>query len=189
MRRCCRRHCNNSHELKIDYDALSQSLVKAIDKASEHKVKKERDERINAQQTWLNSVGLTATKQPLKALQLIWFIFRFPFISKDKIVDERATIVLSRMVILAILKPFQILFALLGVFSFVACFNVFNFSEWTYKNLFFIAPLFLAWVIYGMIRMSCIEIDKMKDSQILMTILSSITSFVAMIIAIVALFV
>ena len=189
MKRCGRRCSNNSRKKTFDYDALSQSLVKALEKAAEHKIEKEQTKYEKTQNAWSTSMKLTAKKQPFKALQHIWFIIRFPFISKKKIVNERATIVLSKMVILSILKLFQISFALIGLFSFVACFNLFDFSNWTYKNLIFIFLLFIAWVIYGIIRMSCVEIDKMNDGQLLMTILSSITSFIAMLVAIVALFV
>lgn len=189
--RCkCRKKDNlkkstNTIAIDIDYKKLAQAIVNAHEIASKNRIKEEKENH----KKWLENHNLSATTQPLKFFQLIWFVLRFPFIRKSKISAGRASYALEKTVVISILRCFQILFLFLGVVSAIALLNNFDFQNWNANNLIFAATLFLAWVFYGTIRMSIIEIDKMRDRQMLLSILSAITSFVAMIVAIVALFV
>lgn len=175
--------------IAIDYDRLAQAIVKANEIATEKQIEKEEEAERKNQEEWKKSNWLSATTQPLKTFQIIWWVLRLPFVRKKKITDNRATKVLTKMVVINILRLFQISFALLGILSVVGLLNRFDFPHWTVNNLFFASTLFLSWVFCGIIRMSVIEIDKMRDQQMLLSVLSAITSFVAMIVAIVALFV
>lgn len=181
---------NNSQiNISLDYDKLAEAIVKANKISAEKLAEDEKKANESAQKDWLKFNHLDAEKQPKKFLQQIGYILRLPFIKKDKFSKDKATFALEKTLVIEILQLFQLAFAVLGVISLIGILNVFNFSTWSPYNLIFIATFFLSWVMYGTFRMSAIEIDKMQDRQMLLSILSALTSFVAMVVAIVALFV
>lgn len=173
----------------IDYDKLADTIVRANEIYAEKARQKEIESQKESHDERMRSLHLDAKEQPKKFIQLLWFIIRLPFIKRDDILDDKATFSLYKTIVCEILRLFQIAFAIIGIISFVGVLNCFNFGTWTYYNLIFIAILFLSWVMFGLFRMSAIEIDKMQDRQMVLSIISAITSFIAMVVAIVALFV
>lgn len=173
----------------IDYNKLAEAIVKATEIASERKLKKDTDAQAEANKQWRKVNHIDAEKQPKKLFQQLWFFIRFPFVRKKNMVSNRASYVLQAMVIVSILRIFQFVFAILGIASLIGICNTFNFTEWNVANLYFICPLMIVWFIYGLLRMCIVEVDRLRDRQLLLAALSAITSFVAMIVAIIAIFV
>lgn len=173
----------------IDYNKLAEAIVRANELAAERKAERERKAQEKSEAQWRKAIRVDAEKQPKKFFQELGFVLKLPFIKKEKISDDRATFALERTVVCEILKLFQAAFAIIGIISVIGVLNCFKFATWTYYNLFFIAAFVNSWIMCGIFRMSAIEINKMQDRQMVRSILSAITSFVAMIIAIVALFV
>lgn len=181
---------NNSQiNISLDYDKLAEAIVKANKISTEKLAEEEKKANETTQKNWLKLNHLDAEKQPKKFFQAFWWFIRFPFIKKENILQDKSTFAIIQTVVIGILRLFQIAFFLLGIVSICGVVNMFDFSTWSPYNLAFLAVLFLSLVLYGAFRMSAIEIDKMHDRQMLLSILSAITSFVAMVVAIVALFV
>ncbi len=180
---------NNFVVREIDYDKLAAAIIKAHDKIEKNKKQEEVKEQEQARRNWREVTGITAKNKALKILQTLWFMILFPFVPKKKFVNDYATSALLIEATRMILGVFQLLFLAITAFSLVATLNVFNFKEWQWNNLLFISTLLISWIFYGLLRMSRAEISNMNDKQLLMAIFSSVTSFVAMILALVALFV
>ena len=191
MRKRCRR-CyikrRRPFEVRIDNDALAKSFVSEFKNASEKEFENKKLNEKLEQEKLLKQWGISSNNAFLRTLQYVLFVLKFPFIKRKTINDERATKLLSKMIIIAILTPFKIAFASAAIVFFLMILNFFKFNTWSLVNLYMTAPLVFCWIMYGLLRMSIIEVDKMKDGQMLMAILSAITSFVAMVIAIIALF-
>lgn len=173
----------------IDYDKLADAIVRANELTAERMAERERKVQEKAEAQWRKANHIDAEKQPKNFFQELGFVLRLPFIKKEKISDDRATFALERTVVCEILKLFQAAFAIIGIISVIGALNCFKFATWTYYNLFFVAVFVISWIMCGIFRMSVIEINKMQDRQMVLSILSAITSFIAMIIAIVALLV
>ena len=173
----------------IDYEKLADAIVRANEIAHERKAKKDAEAQAEENKQWRKANHIDSEKQPKKFFQQLWFFIRFPFIRKKNMVSDRASYALQMLVIVGILRIFQFMFAILGIVSLIGVCNIFNFNEWNIANLYFICPFMIAWIIYGLLRMCIIEVDRLRDRQLLLAVLSAITSFVAMIITIVALFV
>lgn len=181
---------NNSQiNISLDYDKLAEAIVKANKISTEKLAEEEKKANETTQKNWLKRNHLDAEKQPRKFFGFIWFVLRLPFVKKEDISRDEVTSALVKYCVYYIFKLFQLVFLLLCFLSILGTINVTNFSAWSPYNLFFVAPLFSCWGMSGIFRMSAIEIDKMHDRQMLLSILSAITSFVAMVVAIVALFV
>lgn len=181
---------NNSQiNISLDYDKLAEAIVKANKISTEKLAEEEKKANETTQKNWLKLNHLDAEKQPKKFFQAFWWFIRFPFIKKENIEQPRATYALEMLAVIGILKVLQILFGILIIVSVLIILNYFKFSEWSFYNLYGIGFFVFSWLMYGLVRMSAIEIDKMQDRQMLLSILSAITSFVAMVVAIVALFV
>lgn len=168
---------------------MAEAIVKANKISAEKLAEDEKKANESAQKDWLKLNHLDAEKQPKKFFQELWWFIRFPFIKKENIEQPRATYVLEILAVVGILKVLQILFGILIIVSVLIIFNFFKFSEWSCYNLYGIGFFVVSWLMYGLVRMSSIEIDKMHDRQMLLSILSAITSFAAMVVAIIALFV
>lgn len=173
----------------IDYDKLAEAIIRATETASERKLKKDAEAQAEANKQWRKANHIDSEKQPTKFFQQLWFLVRFPFIRKKNMVSDRASYALQMIVIVGILRIFQIVFAILGIASLIGVCNTFNFNEWNVTDLYFVCPLMISWIIYGLLRMCIVEVDRLRDRQLLLAVLSATTSFVAMVVAIVALFV
>lgn len=190
-----RKHCRRCYmkrrrpfEVRIDNNALAKSLVSEFKNTSEKESENKKLNEELEQEKLLKLWGISSNNAFLRTLQCVLFVFKFPFIKRKTINDERATKLLSKIIIIAILTPFKVAFASAAIVFLLMILNFFKFNTWSLVNLYMIAPLVFCWIMYGLVRMSIIEVDKMKDGQMLMAILSAITSFVAMVIAIIALF-
>mgnify|MGYP006972223043 CR=1 FL=1 len=178
--RCGRVYHVKSKPVEIDYDKLADAIVAAherIEKDAERK-------QMEAQNAWREHLGVREDgKLTFRA------VGRLLFLKKEAAKNDFATTAVTKSLLIWILRAFQIA-ALLGTaVSVVGVFNVFDFSTWTAVNLLFILFTLIFMALFCVLRITILEIEQMKDRQYLLAILSAITSFLAMILALIALFV
>ena len=178
--RCCRVYRVKSKPAGIDYEKLADAIVAAherIEKDAERK-------QIEARNAWWKYLGVReGGKLTFRA------VGRLLFLKKEAAKNDFAITAVTKSLLIWILRAFQI-FALLGIaVSIVGIFNVFDFSTWTAANLLFILFTLIFVVFFCVLRITILEIEQMKDRQYLLAILSAITAFLSMILALITLFV
>ena len=173
---------------EINYDKLAEAVVCATERLEEKKDKKKEEENNLQKAEWDRILKQKMYPENKKWLQRKLHQFRNEFMAyivlsffKEKNTrDAIATLTLIRLAtetMFSCVKWILYFFSIMFIYSF--CVNSAN-------NVILLAFAFLAWTIARIIRIAVFEIKKMKDSNLILNIFSGSISFVALIVAIVA---
>lgn len=174
----------------IDENVLSQAIVNAYQIIEENKKKEEYALEKAAQKEWDEIIGQKKypqnEKSYLKKFHKIrndaYLIWNFLFFEPKNVKDMRTTMGLLQMAIISI---FIMCKWFLYLVSLVAIYLAFSKKEAIISYLLF---AFVSWIFARAFRIAVFEIEKMKDGNLLISLFSACTSFVAMVVAIIALF-
>lgn len=187
---------NRKQSVEIDYDKLADAIVKAQKKADTQTIKnaiieankeqlaKKENELQKEKEEWIKSFNCKETDCIfIKDLKTFLRLFRI----KQK--DIHTSGIINKAVIkMALISTYNLIafvILIVGVFPTIAVIR-----ENSFENLWITIPiLVLAIVIFRIIRVARFEIENISNENYLLSLFSSITSFIAMIIAVVALFV
>ena len=173
-------------------DAMFEAQLRANEKANELKEKQFETNDVE----WKRIIGYKEYKNDKN-----WFykkihhfrnsivvLFHMLFFKKNNAKYDVATLAILRLSLTAIFGIFKWFLYLVAIVLVIATF--YSFSEKVFR--FHMLPLcysFLSFLIARMIRVAQFEIENMKEREYLISILSAVTSFVAMLLALLALFV
>lgn len=180
----------------FDYQKFADAIVKAQLEV------KEKDDELNKQKIeetkieWQKIIGYKEYSDDKK-----WFIKRLYelknsivmfwhllFFKKKNAKYDVATVAILKLFLSVIFGIFKFLLYVLTIALFVSSFYSFAEKVFAFNGL----PLcyaFLSFVIARLIRIAQFEIENMKEREYLIGILSAVTSFVAMLLALLALFI
>ena len=181
----------NSSQIIIDQKIMTDAIVKAYQIIEKQKVEKEIELEKKEKQEWQEIMGQKGypedEKWYLKRLHIArnncMSIWNLLFFKSKNVRDLRATFSLIQ---LAVVEIFKLCKWCLYFVSFAAVVSVFQ-NGW--DNLSNLAIAFLIWAIARLFRIASFEVEKVKDGNLLIALFSGCISFVAMVVAIIAIFI
>lgn len=187
---------SRKQSIEIDYDKLADAIIKAQQKADTQTIKnaiieankeqlaEKENELQKEKEEWIKSFKCKETDCIfIKDLKTFFRLFRI----KQK--DIHTSGIINKAVIkMALISTYNLIafvILIVGLFPTIAVIR-----EHSCKSLWITIPIsVLAIVIFRIIRIARFEIENIINENYLLSLFSSITSFIAMVIAIVALFV
>lgn len=192
--RCGRVYHVKSKPVEIDYEKLADAIV-----AAHERIEKETT-RTSAEDIrhWQEVIGRKdyshiknrVKRACLNGINFVRCTLKLLFLKKKDAKTDRTTFVLLKTLLVDI-------FSLAKWFLYLLAFSLTLSSFYdtaqqkigvTFNGLYIFYALF-AWIVARMFRLAALEVDNMEDRNYLLAIFSSVTSFVAMILALIALFV
>lgn len=174
---------------KIDKEVLAQAIVEAYQIIERKKKAEEQIAEEREQKEWYAIIGQNeyqeSEKQYLKKLHklrndLVAF-WKLLFFKPENVRDMRATFSLIKLAVIGILALSKWGLYLLSGFAVYSIFA--QSADW----LSTLCIAFAIWLIARIFRIAAFEIEKVKDGNLLLDIFSGSLSFVAVVIAIIAL--
>lgn len=173
---------------EINYDKLAESILCATEKLEEKKNKKKEEENNAYQAEWNRILKQKQYSKNEKWLKRQWHQFRNELIAYIELVffkekntkDPIATFALIKLateMMFACIKWSLYIFSIMFIYNF--CINPAD-------NVILLAFALIAWTIARLMRIAVFEIKKMEDTNLILNIFSGSISFVALIVAIVA---
>ena len=181
----------NSNPITIDKQMMVDAIVKSYQIIVKQKVEKELEIERKEKQEWQKIMGQKEypenEKWYLKRLHiarndfvLIWNLL---FFKSKNARDLRATFGLIKLSVVEIVKLCK---WCLYFVSFAVVISAFQNGG---KNLSNLIIAFLMWAFARLFRIASFEVEKVKDGNLLIALFSGTISFVAMVVAIIAIFV
>lgn len=181
---------NNQQKVEIDYEQLVKTIVKSQEIIEEKKQKKIQHDNEQNNIKWREKFGIKEYSENenfikkifhniCSVIKIYWKLLTFK--EKD-IIDDHVTFNLMKLSLTSIFAIFQYVLYLFYIVLIIAAIT----SETVNGNYICIA--IISFVFAQIFRLSKLEIEKIKDKNYLISILSAVTCFIAMIVAIVALF-
>lgn len=181
----------NSNQIIIDSQIMTDAIVKAYQIIEEQKVEKEIELEKNEKQEWQEIMGQKKypenEKWYLKRFHIMrnnWMsIWNLLFFKSKNARDLRATFSLIQ---LAVVEIFKLCKWCLYFVSFAAVISAFQNVGNSLSNL---AIAFVIWAFARLFRIASFEVEKVKDGNLLIALFSGCISFVAMVVAIITIFI
>lgn len=186
-----------SNKCSIDYEKLAHAIVKAQQISKEKAERDEKKEQAKHREEWYKTIGYTELKGNEKLLLKLWIKIRnfgviiktFFLYKKEYAKTDSMTFSLLQMATSGILSIIKLFFYVIGILFilFLATAikdEIATFEIWTWYILISI----FAFILGNMFKIASFEVENMTDRNLLVAIFSAITSFIAMVLAIVALF-
>lgn len=179
----------------FDYQKLADAIVEAQQRAKEKEIELEKQENAEAHADWRKILGYKeCTKNANWIVKVLYgvrnyivVVFRLLVFKKKDAKYGVATLVLLKLSLSGILGIIKFLLYI-GALGWIA-FAITSFcEEGSALNLLTILYAILAILFARVIRIAQLEIENIKDREYLIGVLSAVTSFVAMVLALVALF-
>ena len=181
----------NSNQIIIDDQTMTDAIVKAYQIIEKQKVETEIELEKKEKREWQEIMGQKEYPENEK-----WYLKRFHiarnnfmsiwnllFFKSKNARDLRATFSLIQ---LAVVEIFKLCKWCLYFISFVATISAFQNGVENISNL---AIAFVIWTFARLFRIASFEVEKVKDGNLLIALFSGCISFVAMVVAIIAIFV
>lgn len=181
----------NSNQIIIDDQTMTDAIVKAYQIIEKQKVETEIELEKKEKREWQEIMGQKEYPENEK-----WYLKRFHiarnnfmsiwnllFFKSKNARDLRATFSLIQ---LAVVEIFKLCKWCLYFISFVATISAFQNGVENISNL---AIAFVIWAFARLFRIASFEVEKVKDGNLLIALFSGCISFVAMVVAIIAIFV
>lgn len=187
-----------SNKCSIDYEKLAHAIVKAQQISKEKAERDEKKEQAKHREEWYKTIGYTELKGNEKLLLKLWIKIRnfgviiktFFLYKKEYAKTDSMTFSLLQMATSGILGIIKLLFYVIGVLFIVALATAVK-DEIATMGIWigYILLSFLTFALGKMFKIASFEVENMTDRNLLISIFSAITSFVAMVLAVVAFFV
>lgn len=181
----------NSNQIIIDDQTMTDAIVKAYQIIEKQKVETEIELEKKEKREWQEIMGQKEYPENEK-----WYLKRFHiarnnfmsiwkslFFKSKNARDLRATFSLIQ---LAVVEIFKLCKWCLYFISFAATISAFQNGV---ENLSNLAIAFVIWAFARLFRIASFEVEKVKDGNLLIALFSGCISFVAMVVAIIAIFV
>ena len=189
---CCRVYRVKSKSVEIDYEKLADAIVAAHERI-EKKAARTSEEDIRNWKEVIGRKDYSHVKNRVKRACLNGLNFgrctlKLLFLKKKDAKTDRVTFVLLKTLLV---DTFSLAKWFLYLLSFVLIFSSFYDlaqKRFAFNGSYIVYALF-AWIIARLFRLAALEVDNMEDRNYLLAIFSSVTSFIAMILALIALFV
>lgn len=192
--RRCRVYCVKSKPVEIDYDKLADAIVAAHERIQKDTTRMSAED-IRRWQEVIGRKDYSHIKNRIKraclnGINFVRCTLKLLFLKKKDAKTDRTTFVLLKTLLVDI-------FSLAKWFLYLLAFSLTLSSFYdtaqqkigvTFNGLYIFYALF-AWIVARMFRLAALEVDNMEDRNYLLAIFSSVTSFVAMTLALIALFV
>ena len=181
----------NSNQIILDSKIMTDAIVKAYQIIEQEKVEKEIELEKNERREWLEIMGQKEypenEKWYLKRFHIVrntWVaIWNLLFLKAKNARDLRATFSLMQ---LAVVEIFKLCKWCLYFVSITAAISAFQNGGDSISNL---AIVFVIWAFARLFRIASFEVEKVKDGNLLIALFSGCISFVAMVVAIIAIFI
>lgn len=181
----------NSNQIIIDSKIMADAIVEAYQIIEKQKVETEIELEKKEKREWQEIMGQKEYPENEK-----WYLKRFHiarnnfmsiwnllFFKSKNVRDLRATFSLIQ---LAVVYIFKLCKWCLYFISFAATISAFQNGV---ENLSNLAIAFVIWAFARLFRIAAFEVEKVKDGNLLIALFSGCITFVAMVVAIVAIFV
>ncbi|MBQ8605001.1 MAG: hypothetical protein IJ410_09205 [Oscillospiraceae bacterium] len=174
----------------VDEQVLSKAIVKAYFEIEDKKKENEQKLTEKEQKEWLSFLGQEDYPADEKWLLKKWHryrndfvgIWRLLFIKAKDVKDMRATFGLISMATALVFRACKWLLYVLSLYVFILSIN---------NKILLIMGTSLSimiWMIARLFRIAAFEIDKMRDTNMLLTIFSAALTFVTIIIPVITFF-
>lgn len=172
---------NNAITKPLSSEELQHIIANVLAEAETLKQTKETELRENEKKEWAKTIGSTPVKR----------FFRLMFLPKSKIRGDNTTFLLLKLLAEIFLEFAKWISILLSVFivAFIAAQYLSDIVaplEW-WNNAYLTFFAFVLFFFSRIVRIAAIEVDKIEDRNLLFGIFASITSFVSIIVAVIAL--
>ena len=172
-------------------EEIQHMITNAIVEAEEIKAQKEEKQRKSDLTEWHNKIGYREYKNKFKQyFNEVKVFIKVLFLPKKHIEGDRASAVLLKSFIALffwIMKWCSLLFAIFLIGCFPIQYFVGSMSQFPWQLYSYCVPFALLTFIFSrLFRMAGIEIDNLDDRNYLFGLFASITSFVSIIIAVIA---
>lgn len=180
---------NYNYNCDIDYDKLAMSIIKAHDLMTENAEKEE----LKKLEEWQKIIGykkapkdLSSKRQRSYEIRNNFTVF-FRLLFRVNREDIKTSIINNGLMKMFISFAYSILEYLLYLVTFVF-FLIFIFNVSLESLAFCFSLGFVSLVFARIFRIASIEVEKIRDNNYLVGLFSAITSFIAMVATIIALF-
>ena len=183
--------------IDFDYKKLSNAFYDAHKLAEEKKQKEYNEQREKAIAEWQKNLGyIEYDKNEKKCKKLchnirngVVVFFKMMTLKREYAKTDVTTLSLLRMSLNSVLALIKWSLYLLSVILVVSSFYSFNKNIFIPFEIAFVMYGFIAFVIGRLVRVAQFEVEHISEREYLLGLLSAVTSFVAVIIALIALFV
>lgn len=187
-----------NNNIEIDYDKLADALVRANSSIKKQDALAESERNAVTRKEWYSLIGFKEYPDNEKLLKRLWHklrnyvsvLWHMLWLREKDAKHDVAIFGLIRLSAYAIFVIIKWLLYLASVMLLVMAFCTFESSVLTFqiRPMYLLISLF-AFLIAHWFRIAVFEIENMSDRNYLIGILSSVTGFIAMVIAVIALLV
>lgn len=175
----------------MNAEGMQHIIANAIVEAEEIKAQKEENHRKKVLAEWHKTIGYKEHENGFKQFcNYVYVFIKILFLPKKDIKGNTASSVLLILFIelfFGLMKWISLLLAILLLVCFPILYFMGNISQFPWQLYSYCVPLaLLAFIFSRLFRMAGIEIDNLNDRNYLFGLFASITSFVSIIIAVVA---
>lgn len=188
-----RKNVNRNEETKmfiqeINYDKLAESIVCATEKLEEKKNKKKDEENNAHQEEWNRILKQKEYPENEKWVKRQWHKCRNELMAYIELVLFKEKNAKDPIATFALIKfATEMMFACIKWILYIFSIKfIYNFCVNPTDNVILLAFALIAWTIARLMRIAVFEIKKMEDTNLILNIFSGSISFVALIVAIVA---
>lgn len=180
-----------SNQIIFDQKTLTEAIVKAYQIIEEQEMEKKIEAEEKDKKEWYKTIGKKEYPEDEK-----WYLKRFHnvrnnlvilwnllFFKSKNVRDLKTTLALMRLSVVGI---FGLCKWCLYFISIIMIYTAFQIRENVISN---IAMALTTWLFARVFRIASFEIEKMEDRNLLIAIFSGCISFVAMVIALITIFV
>lgn len=185
----------NDQGQAFDYKKLAEAIVLAQKEAEAHENKEEDKQAEKQWQEWQNVLGQKKYSKENRFTRILhrWRnnvvgFFKLMVLPQKEARSDVATLGLIRISLIGVFWCIKWLCYLLTAASIFSSFYSIEGKTWTF-SIGVLPYAFISLMFARIIRIAIFEIEKMKDRNYLLSILSAVTALIAMILALVALFV
>lgn len=182
---------NISLPANMSKEEIQHIIACAIVEAEEIKEQKAEEQRKIALAEWREKIGYKDYKNILKQFfNRVNVLIKILFLPQKHIQGDRASVTLLKSLILLFFKIIQfclLAFSVISILYIPVQYIIPNNTilPW-YQNVLYFLYGVLAFIFCRLFRMAGIEFDKLDDRNYLLGVFASVTSFVSIIIAIIA---
>ena len=181
---------NNIILNEIDYEKLANVIMDADKRIKEKEIMEQREKEKYEEERWKTIIHHKECPNPRNIFISIFFnvrndivmILSTLFFEKRHAIDARVTVNFIKMLLCSFFDIFKYFFYFVVVIFVVQGFN-------RGFDAILVALIFFALLLGKIFQIMRFEIENMRDQTMMLGIFSALTSFVALLIAIVALFV
>lgn len=194
-RKCCRNKRNvpaarlKENNIDFDYDKFAEAIIKAENKITEEKIRKQKEENDEFQKNWEKALGLKQNDQNeiLKEIFQFWNVFIGIITFKKKnIIGENAIYILFKLINSFLLGLYQLILYLITIIltkNYII--NPIISKTFSVKNLYLAVLILFSFIFAQLIRIAKLEMENSTDKDAIMSVFNAVIAFTAMILTVI----